>query len=228
LQLDPMSNVLLTDLDRELEQRGLAFCRYADDCNIYVRSKAAGQRVMAGVRAFLESALKLRVNPAKSAVERPWKRKFLGYSVTVQRDTKLRIAPQSVARFKDRVRELLRIGRGRSLRHTIEDLNPLLRGWIVYFRHAPGAIVLEDLDQWLRRRLRCLLWRQWKRPNTRRRRLLALGLDAERAWKSSVNGRGPWWNAGASHMNAALPTSYFTQMGLVSLLATQRRLQCVS
>jgi RNA-directed DNA polymerase len=223
-----LSNVLLTDLDRELERRGLAFCRYADDCNIYVRSEAAGQRVMASIRAFLESALKLRVNPAKSAVERPWKRKFLGYSVTAHQETRLRIAPQSVARFKDRVRELLRTGRGRSLQHTIEDLNPLLRGWIDYFRHAPGVTVLQDLDQWLRRRLRCLLWRQWKRPDTRRRRLIALGLDVERAWTSSVNGRGPWWNAGASHMNQALPTSYFTPMGLVSLLATQRRLQRVS
>jgi RNA-directed DNA polymerase len=223
-----LSNVLLTDLDRELERRGLAFCRYADDCNIYVRSEAAGQRVMASIRAFLESALKLRVNPAKSAVERPWKRKFLGYSVTAHQETRLRIAPQSVARFKDRVRELLRTGRGRSLQHTIEDLNPLLRGWIDYFRHAPGVTVLQDLDQWLRRRLRCLLWRQWKRPDTRRRRLIALGLDVERAWTSSVNGRGPWWNAGASHMNQALPTSYFTHMGLVSLLATQRRLQRVS
>jgi RNA-directed DNA polymerase len=223
-----LSNVLLTDLDRELERRGLMFCRYADDCNIYVRSEAAGQRVMASIRAFLESTLKLRVNSAKSAVERPWKRKFLGYSVTAQRETRLRIAPQSVARFKDRVRELLRIGRGRSLRHTIEDLNPLLRGWIGYFRHAPGVTVLDDLDKWLRRRLRCLLWRQWKRPATRRRRLIALGLDAERAAKSSVNGRGPWWNAGASHMNQALPTSYFTHMGLASLLATQRRLQRVS
>ena len=222
-----LSNVLLTDLDRELEGRGLAFCRYADDCNIYVRSEVAGQRVMAGIRAFLENALKLRVNPAKSAVERPWKRKFLGYSVTVQRDTRLRIAPQSVARFKDRVRALLRTGRGRSLRHTIGDLNPLLRGWIVYFRHAPGVTVLEGLDKWLRHRLRCLLWRQWKRPDTRRRRLIALGLDPERAWKSSVNGRGPWWNAGASHMNEAFPTSYFTHLGLVSLLATRRRLQRV-
>jgi RNA-directed DNA polymerase len=223
-----LSNVLLTDLDRELERRGLAFCRYADDCNIYVRSETAGQRVMAGVRAFLEGVLKLRVNAAKSAVERPWKRKFLGYSVTAQRETRLRIAAQSVARFKDRVRELLRTGRGRSLQHTIEDLNPLLRGWIVYFRHAPGVTVLEDLDTWLRRRLRCLLWRQWKRPDTRRRRLIALGLDAERAWQSSVNGRGPWCNAGASHLNQALPTSYFTHMGLASLLSTRQRLQRVS
>jgi group II intron reverse transcriptase/maturase len=223
-----LSNVLLTDLDRELEGRGLAFCRYADDCNIYVRSEAAGQRVMASIRAFLESALRLRVNPTKSAVERPWKRKFLGYSITTQPEARLRIAPQSVARFKDRVRELLRAGRGRSLRHTLEDLNPLLRGWITYFRHAPGVRALQDLDKWLRHRLRCLLWRQWKRPATRRRRLIALGLDPERAWKSSVNGHGPWWNAGASHMNQALPTSYFTSLGLVSLLATQRHLQRVS
>lgn len=219
-----LSNILLTDLDRELERRGLAFCRYADDCNIYVRSEPAGQRVMASIRAFLENALKLRVNAAKSAVERPWHRKFLGYSVTAHRDTRLRIAPQSVARLKDRVRALLRKGRGRSLQHTIEDLTPLLRGWIVYFRHAPGVTVLEDLDKWLRRRLRCLLWRQWKRPDTRRRRLIALGLDPERAWQSSVNGRGPWWNAGASHMHRAVPTSFFTTLGLVSLLATQRRL----
>lgn len=183
---------------------------------------------MASIRVFLESALKLRVNPAKSAVERPWKRKFLGYSVTAHWETRLRIAPQSVARFKDQVRELLRAGRGRSLQRTIEDLNPLLRGWIVYFRHAPGVTVLQDLDRWLRRRLRCLLWRQWKRPATRQRRLIALGLDPEQAWRASGNGRGPWRNAGASPMNQALPTSYFAHLGLVSLLTTQRRLQRVS
>jgi RNA-directed DNA polymerase len=222
-----LSNVLLTDLDRELEARGLAFCRYADDCNIYVRSEAAGQPVMASVRTFLEGVLKLRVNAAKSAVERPWKRKFLGYRVTAQLDTRLRIAAPSVVRLKDQVRERLRMGRGRSLRHTIEDLNPLLRGWIGYFRHAPGVRILEDLDQWVRRRLRCVLWRHWKRSETRHRRLIMLGLDAERAWKSSVNGRGPWWNAGASHMTQTASPSFFAQLGLVSLLATRRRLQGV-
>lgn len=222
-----LSNVLLTDLDRELEGRGLAFCRYADDCNIYVRSEAAGQRVMASVRTFLEDVLKLRLNAAKSAVERPWKRKFLGYSVTAQSDTRLRIAAQSVARLKDQVRERLRTGRGRSLHHTIGDLNPLLRGGIGYFRHAPGVRVLEDLDQWVRRRLRCVLWRHWKRSETRRRRLIMLGLDAERAWKSSANGRGPWWNAGAPHMTQTASPSFFAQLGLVSLLATRRRLQSV-
>lgn len=222
-----LSNVLLTDLDRELEARGLAFCRYADDCNIYVRSEAAGQRVMASVRTFLEGVLKLRVNAAKSAVDRPWKRKFLGYGVTAQPETRLRIATPSVARLKEQVRERLRMGRGRSLHHTIGDLNPLLRGWIGYFRHAPGVRILEDLDQWVRRRLRCVLWRQWKRSETRRRRLIMLGLTAERAGKSSANGRGPWWNAGAPHMIQTASPSFFAQLGLVSLLATQRRLQGV-
>ena len=222
-----LSNVLLSDLDRELERRGLAFCRYADDCNIYVSSRIAGERVMSGVRAFLEEVLHLHVNAAKSAVARPWERKFLGFSFTVQRETRLRIAPQSVQRLTQRIRELLRRGRGRSLPHTIETLNPLLRGWINYFQLAQNKKVLEDLDGWVRRRLRCLLWRQWKRPATRLRKLRALGLDAERARHSAMNGRGPWWNAGASHMNHALPAAYFTRLGLISLLREQQRLQCV-
>jgi len=222
-----LSNILLTDLDRELEKRCLAFCRYADDCNIYVRSKAAGQRVMRGVRAFLEEALRLRVNEAKSAVERPWKRKFLGYSMTAHRDTRLRIAPESIKRLMGRVRELMRAARGRSLTHTIESLNPLLRGWIAYFRATESKAPLQALDGWVRRRLRCVLWRQWKRPRTREARLTALGLEPQRAWKSAWNGRGAWWNAGASHLNTALPASYFAHMGLVSLLATQQHLQRV-
>ena len=220
-----LSNILLTDLDPELERRDLAFCRYADDCNIYVRSKAAGQRVMRGIRVFLEKVLRLRVNEAKSAVERPWKRKFLGYSVTPHWETRLRIAPQSLRRLMDRARELLREGRGQSLAQTIENLNPLLRGWIAYFRATESKGPLEEFDGWMRRRLRCLLWRQWKHPITRNRRLQALGLSSGRAWKSASNGRGAWWNAGAPHMNAAFPASYFTRMGLVSLLATQRRFQ---
>jgi hypothetical protein len=222
-----LSNVLLDDLDRELERRGHCFCRYADDCNIYVRSETAGQRVMRGIRTFLEEVLRLRVNEAKSAVEQPWKRKFLGYSVTWHSETRLRIAPESLTRLRNRVRELLRKGRGQSLTKTIEKLNPLLRGWIAYFRATESKGPLEELDGWIRRRLRCLLWRQWKHPRTRQRRLISLGLAAERAWKSSGNSRGPWWNAGASHMSAALPASFFTRLGLVSLLAVQRRLQCV-
>lgn len=222
-----LSNILLTDLDRELERRGLAFCRYADDCNVYVRSQAAGERVMRGIRAYLEEVLRLRINPAKSAVARPWSRVFLGYSVTAHRRPRLRIAGQSVQRLRQRIRELMRRGRGRSLAHTIEELNPLLRGWLGYFQHAQGLRAIESLDEWLRRRLRCLLWRQWKRPVTRARKLRQLGLDADRAWRSAVNGRGPWWNAGARHLSGALPVAYFTQRGLVSLVATHQRLQCV-
>ena len=221
-----LSNILLTDLDRELERRGLAFCRYADDCNIYVGSRVAGERVMRGIRVFLEEVLHLRVNAEKSAVARPWVRKFLGFSFTVQRETRLRIAPESVQRLMQRVRERLRSGRGQSLSHTIEELNPLLRGWIGYFQLTQSKGILEELDGWVRRRLRCLLWRQWKRPRTRGRKLCALGLDAERAWLSAMNGRGPWWNAGASHLNQALPAAYFTRLGLVSLLREQQRLQC--
>src|ERR1700728_484903 len=222
-----LSNILLTDLDQELERRGLAFCRYADDCNIYVGSRVAGERVMRGVRIFLEEVLRLRVNAAKSAVARPWGRKFLGFSFTVQRETRLRIAPESVQRLTERIRELLLSGRGRSLSRTIETLTPPLRGWIQYFQPTQSQGILEDLDGWVRRRLRCLLWRQWKQPRTRQRKLRGLGLDAERAWRSAVNGRGPWWNAGASHLNQALPAAYFARLGLVSLLREQQRLQCV-
>jgi hypothetical protein len=132
-----------------------------------------------------------------------------------------------VQRLRQRIREQLRRGRGRSLAHTIEDLNPLLRGWLGYFQHALGLRVIETLDEWLRRRLRCLLWRQWKRPATRARKLRQLGLDEDRAWRSAMNGRGPWWNAGAQHLSRALSIAYFTQRGLISLVATHRRLQCV-
>ena len=222
-----LSNILLTDLDRELERRGLSFCRYADDCNVYVGSRIAGERVMRGIRVYLEATLKLRINEAKSAVARPWSRVFLGYSVTAHRQPRLRIAKASVQRLRQRIREQLRAGRGRSLGRTIEDLNPLLVGWMGYFQDAQARGALEDLDQWLRRRLRCLLWRQWKRPVTRERKLRQLGLNDERAWRSAVNGRGPWWNAGASHMNAALPAAYFTRLGLASLVLTHQRLQSV-
>jgi len=222
-----LSNILLTDLDRELERRGLAFCRYADDCNIYVGSRVSGERVMQGIRTYLEEVLRLRINTAKSAVARPWERVFLGYSFTAHRESRLRIAPRSVRRFRQRVRALLRTGRGRSLSWIIETLKPLLRGWINYFRLTQTKSVLAQLDGWLRRRLRCLLWRQWKRPRTRASRLRARGLSAERARLSAGNGRGPWWNARASHMNHAFPAAYFTHLGLVPLLVTQQRLQSV-
>lgn len=141
-----LSNVLLTDLDRELERRGLALCRYADDCNIYVSSERAGQRIKAEVTAFLGGRLKLTVNAAKSAVARPWTRKFLGYSVTVHKETRLRIAPESLARLRARVTDLCLKGRGQCLERTIEQLRPILRGWMNYFQHTQGRRALEEMD----------------------------------------------------------------------------------
>lgn len=220
-----LSNILLTDLDRELEKRQLSFCRYADDCNIYVCSQRSGQRIMESVKGFLANRLKLTVNEAKSAVARPWGRKFLGYSVTAQQSSKIRIAKQSIQRLMDAVRQLSIGGKGSSLPRTIEKLNPVLRGWMNYFSLSQSRRPIEELDAWVRRRLRCLVWRQWKRPRTRATKMLALGLDAQRAWKSSVNGRGPWWNAGAKHMIAALPPKFFTQLGLVSLVVTHQQPQ---
>jgi group II intron reverse transcriptase/maturase len=222
-----LSNVLLTALDRELERRGHAFCRYADDCNIYVRSEAAGERVMVSITRFLADTLKLTVNVTKSAVAHPWKRQFLGYSMSWHKAPRLRIAPASYQRLEDRVREVLNGARGRSLRHTIAELNPVLRGWAAYFRLTDAKTGLEDRDGWIRHKLRCILWRQWKRPSTRAKALMRAGLTEARAWRSATNQRGSWWNSGASHMNQAFPKSFFDRLGLVSLLDTTRRLQCV-
>ena len=222
-----LSNILLTDLDRELERRGHAFCRYADDCNIYVRSQQAGERVMASITRFLADTLKLTVNVAKSAVASPWKRKFLGYSLTWHKAPKLRIAPTSLKRLEDKIREVLQGARGRSLTTVITELNPILRGWMAYFKLTETKKVLEELDGWIRHKLRCTLWRQWKRPYTRAKNLMKAGLTEERAFRSAFNQRGPWWNSGASHMNQAFPKSFFDRLGLVSLLDTMRRLQCV-
>ena len=221
-----LSNILLDDLDRELEKRGHRFCRYADDCNIYVRSRRSGERVMASVTQYLEQRLKLKVNAEKSTVDRPWRRKFLGYSMTMQRISLLRVAPESVRRFRTKLRLCFRRGRGRNIARFIrEDLNAKLRGWVNYFRHSDAKGVFRDLDSWIRRRLRNLIWRQWKRSRTRWKRLLQRGLSTERARKGAGNGRGPWWNSGASHMNEAFPKRYFDQLGLVSLFDSYSRFQ---
>ena len=223
-----LSNILLDDLDKELERRGHAFCRYADDCNIYVVSKRAGERVMASVTRFLVERLKLTVNAAKSAVDRPWHRTFLGFSMTAHKVPRLRVAPKSVDRFKGKLKDMLRRGRGRSVANTVKDLAPVVRGWIGYFRLAEAKGIFEDLDGWMRRKLRCVLWRQWKRPPTRYARLLQRGLTQDRARASTGNGRGPWWNAGASHMNDAFRTAFFANLGLPSLQMEHRRLNRVS
>ena len=218
-----LSNILLDDLDKELERRGHCFCRYADDCNIYVRSKAAGERVLESLVRFLGMRLKLKVNLAKSAVARPWNRKFLGYSMTTHTKPKLKAAPETVKRFKAKLREIFRRGRGRNIRQVIAEVNEATLGWVNYFRLAQVKGVFEELDQWIRRKLRCILWRQWKKPRTRANKMISLGLERVRAFTSAYNGRGQWWNAGASHMNVCVTTRWLHKQGLVSLLHTHRR-----
>ena len=221
-----LSNILLDELDKELERRGHKFCRYADDCNVYVQSRSAGERVLKSLTTFLEQRLRLKVNAEKSAVARPWERKFLGYSFTSQREARLKVASASVQRLKEKLREIFRRGRGRNLGKLIEEeLTPLLRGWLNYFRLAEVKGIFDELDSWIRRKLRNLIWRKWKRPFTRATKLMQRGLAKAQALKSAANGRGPWWNAGAAHMNAAFPKTYFDRCGLLSLLEQRRRFQ---
>ena len=213
-----LSNIMLDELDKELERRGHRFCRYADDVCVYVKSRRAGERVMVSIASFLKRKLRLKVNVEKSAVGRPWKRKVLGYSMTFEKQPRLKVSEQSVKRLKGHLREIFRQGRGRSIGRVIQELNRKLRGWINYFKLAEVKSIFEQLDGWIRRRLRCIIWRQWKRVCTRAKKLMKRGLEEGRAWQSAMNGRGSWWNAGASHMHAAFKKSYFDKAGLVSLL----------
>jgi RNA-directed DNA polymerase len=223
-----LSNILLDELDKELEQRGHRFCRYADDVNVYVGSRRAGQRVLDSIEKFLACRLRLRVNRQKSAVDRPWKRKFLGYSMTWHKRPRFKVAPLSVKRVKLKLKEAFRRGRGRNLGKFIEELTPTLRGWINYFRLSEVKGIFEELDGWIRRRLRLIIWRQWKRAYARAKGLMKRGLGESRAWESATNGRGPWWNSGASHMNQAFPKKFFDRLGLVSLLDSVLKFQCNS
>ncbi|WP_406867931.1 group II intron reverse transcriptase/maturase [Paraburkholderia fungorum] len=167
-----LSNLMLDDLDRELERRGLRFVRYADDCNVYVRSERAGQRVMAGLKAFLTGKLKLKVNEAKSAVARPHTRKFLGFTFSAQAQVRRRVAPKALARFKARIRELTQRTRGVSVDQLTGTLKRYLTGWRGYFGFCETPRVLQQLDEWIRRRIRCFLWKQWKRGRTRFKELV--------------------------------------------------------
>jgi len=192
----------------------------------YVRTRRSRERVLSSITRFLERRLKLRVNRHKSAVGRPWERKFLGFRLTWHKKPRLCVAKESVQRFRGALKESFRRGRGRNLgRFIAEELAPKLRGWANYFRVGEVKGVFEALDQWLRRRLRNILWRQWKRPRTRRKKLMQRGLDEECASRSAYNGRGPWWNSGAAHMNRAFPKRYFDNLGLVSLLDERLKFQ---
>ena len=219
-----LSNIVLDELDKELERRGHRFVRYADDFQIYVGSKRSAERVMKSLTDFIEKRLKLKVNKEKSAIDRPWKRSFLGYSFTNQKETKLKVSKESIKRFRNKVKEQLRRGRGRNLERFVkEDLNPLLRGWMAYFSASEVKGFTRELDGWIRRHLRKIKWRQLKRPWTRRAALMARGLPEETAVRSTFNQRGAWWNAGARHMNVAYPNGYFDKMGLESLRKRHRQ-----
>ena len=220
-----LSNILLDDFDKELERRGHRFCRYADDANVYVQSKRAGLRVMVSLTRFLEERLRLRVNQSKSVVDRPWNCTFLGYTVTNHLQPRLKPAPKSVKRAKDRIRQITHRGRGRNIRVVIGEINRFTRGWVGYYRLANVKAQFDTLDQWIRRRLRKILWEQWRKPKTRCRKLIALGLEAQRARKATATGLGAWWNAGASHMYAAVNNRALASWGLRSLLDQHRAMQ---
>ena len=214
-----VSNIVLNELDQELERRGHRFTRYADDCNIYVRSRRAGERVMRSVTRLLTTKLKLRVNSEKSAVARPWERKFLGFSFTNHKPPKRRLAPKAMARFKERVRELTSRTRGISLARKVQDLAEYLRGWIGYFGRCETPEVLAKLEKWLRRRLRSMVWKQWKRGTTRYRELRKRGIAAQDAAKTAGSSDGPWHLANTPALKIALSNAYFASLGLPELTA---------
>jgi RNA-directed DNA polymerase len=215
-----LSNLVLDELDRELERRGHRFVRYADDCNIYVRTERAGKRVMESITGFITKKLKLKVNGEKSAVARPWERKFLGFSFTNGREPKRRIAPKAVHRFKKRVRELTRRTRGVSLERMVADLTIYVRGWGGYFAFCQTPSILENLDKWTRRRLRCVAWKQWKRGRVRYRELRSRGASRQQAATTAGSSHGPWRISRSPTLNLALPKAYFNSLGLPILETT--------
>jgi len=209
-----LSNLVLDELDRELVKRGHRFARYADDCNIYVRSERAGQRVMTSVTQFITRRLKLKVNETKSAVARPWDRKFLGFSFTSGREAKRRIAPKARQRFKERIRELTRRTRGISLQGMVNQLAEYLRGWRGYFGFCQTPSVLKDLDSWVRRRLRCVQWKQWKRGKRRFAELRRLGVGKDLAAQTAGSPHGPWRISRSPALSFAMPDAFFVALGL--------------
>jgi Retron-type reverse transcriptase len=212
-----LSNIVLDEFDRELERRGLRFARYADDSNIYVRSRRAGERVMASISAFITTKLKLKVNQQKSAVARPWERKFLGFSFTSNREPKRRIAPKAVLRFKERVRELTSRTRGVSIERMAEELAQYLKGWLGYFGKCQTPSVLQGLEEWTRRRLRSVIWKQWKRGTVRFAELRKRGVGKELAAKTAGSAHGPWRLANSPGLAIALPNAYFDSLGIPRL-----------
>jgi RNA-directed DNA polymerase len=213
-----LSNLVLDELDRELTARGHRYVRYADDCNIYVRSERAGQRVMESVKRFIAKKLKLKVNEAKSAVAKPQERKFLGFSFYMgKKGPKRRIAPKALERFKDRIREITLGSRGRSMKQTIDELARYIPGWVGYFGFCETPSVLENLDSWIRRRIRCAFWQQWKTSRKRQAELVKRGVRPEMAKSMAGSNQGPWHLSLSQAMSIALPNAELASLGLPSL-----------
>lgn len=212
-----LSNIVLDEFDRELERRGLRFARYADDSNIYVRSQRAGERVMESLTRFITAKLKLKVNERKSAVARPWERKFLGFSFTSGRAPRRRIAPKAVDRFKERVRELTSRTRGVSIEAMAEELSRYLRGWIGYFGKCETTKVLDNLEEWVRHRLRSVIWKQWRRGTIRYGELCRRGVNRRLAAKTAGSSHGPWRLSHSRALDVALPIAYFDSLGIPRL-----------
>jgi len=216
-----LSNLVLDELDRELERRGHGFARYADDCNIYVRSERAGQRVMESISNFIVMELKLKVNSEKSAVAKPQERKFLGFSFTGGAKPKRRIAPKARQRFREKVREMTRRKKGDSMKQRVEELTQYLRGWRGYFGYCETPTVLKELDSWVRRRLRCCYWIQWKTGRRRYDALFRLGVSRELAANTAGSNRGPWYLSKSVALRQAMPNAYFDSIGLPRLAASR-------
>jgi RNA-directed DNA polymerase len=214
-----LSNLVLDELDRELERRKHCFVRYADDCNIYVGSQRAGQRVKQSITGFIQRRLKLKVNEAKSAVARPAERKFLGFSISNAQEPKRRIAAKTLVRFKQKARELTERTRGISIEQMTKVLANYLRGWKSYFGFCETPSVLKALDQWIRRRLRSVIWKQWKRGRVRFAKLCALGVNKDLAAKTAGSAHGPWHLANSRALSYAFPIAYFDTLGLPRLFA---------
>ena len=223
-----LSNIVLDELDKELERRGHKFVRYADDCNIYVKSKRAGLRTMANIQRFIEGKLRLKVNEKKSAVDRPWKRKFLGFSFTFHKEPKVRIAKESLKRMKNKVREITSRKMPYPMEYRIQKLNQYLMGWCGYFALADTKSIFLELDKWIRRRLRMCLWKNWKKPKTKIRNLIQLGVPQWQAYEWGNTRKSYWRISNSPILHRTLGNSYWRNQGLKSLEARYENLRQLS
>ncbi|VEF49344.1 transposase [Bacillus freudenreichii] len=223
-----LSNIVLDELDKELEKRGHAFVRYADDCNIYVNTQKAGSRVMASLTSFIEGKLKLKVNQGKSAVDRPWKRKFLGFSFTSGKEPKVRIAKESIKRMKQKIRDITSRKKPYPMEYRIEKLNQYLMGWCGYFALADTPSIFIRLDSWIKRRLRMCRWKEWKQPKTKMRKLIGLGVPKWQAYEWGNSRKGYWRISKSPILHKTLGNSYWSTQGLKSLISRYESLRHIS